>query len=44
MFRSLGYEDQRQDGHSRTNTALRLPRQATTAEFCVIDFIAQHDP
>src|SRR5712692_1510668 len=42
-------------GHSRTRTnantgtpaqtpPLRLPRQATTAEFRVVDLIAQHDP
>jgi hypothetical protein len=42
-------------GHSRTRTnantgipahtpRLRLPRQATTAEFRVVDLIAQHDP
>src|SRR3989441_8003546 len=42
-------------GHSRTRTSantgipartplLRLPRQATTAEFRVVDVIAQHDP
>jgi hypothetical protein len=40
-------------GHSRTNAntgipahtrRLRLPRQATTAEFRVVDLIAQHDP
>src|SRR5207248_11573062 len=40
-------------GHSRTNAntgtpartpPLRLPRQATTAEFCVVNLIAQHDP
>src|SRR5437764_6579314 len=42
-------------GHSRTRTRadtgipartprLRLPRQPTTAEFCVVNLIAQHDP
>src|SRR5262249_18726998 len=42
-------------GHSRTRTnantgtpartpRVRLPRQATTAEFRVVDLIAQHDP
>src|SRR5260221_11290204 len=44
MLRSLENEDQSRFGHCARTPRLRLPRQPTTAEFCVVNLIAQHDP